>query len=594
MASAGTQRSMSPLTGYFGVVSIDADGAETEESNERRGRKRSNSALAAKNDKVDDQLPLNRSGDNNWIHSPGFKRRQSDGPISHPRQGYCADEEGSEEVTVSHGDGKTRFRISRLPLGRRKLDQETLDQAFGVSNPLLDLTTNASLSVRSRKPSSLHIPPYAQQSVELEDATSPSCSSPFSPVTVAGGSTFDAASGERRGTFGSLLPPTAQPTPAVQVLSTPDRRLRHQSDTTTTPPSSAVMEFLYSPASTSTSSQPSRTLRHAVSFETPRKTSFLAHEESYNATSSHASGSWSQRQRWYSAGDEQSSTKAAPPVRPERKLRAVRSVASLRETVDPSFEMVGPSCHVTAATAASAGARTRKTSNSSDGSSASETFFTPLAPRTGAKKFDRTRLQQIQSLPSNADAAGSDPAAAATSCLSPASTIAPLPSQIEMRDPIGIGIATTAARPSLQLALTNESVVTESKKAEPKLAKVAPSSSISINNNNGLRTGPEVYQGIEIPCASIYLYSDPEDNFEPAIALSMSASKLKKLKKKSASTGASSSGNGTGGARGESATGHARCASTSSAGAVHNTPQQQPQQQHAKGSSRWWSQILHS
>ena len=542
LASPGTSGSLSPLTGRFGEVRIGGESTDTEEGTQRRGRKRSNSALVGRNGWVDDQLPLSAGEEPSWVTAPGFKRRQSDGLVFHSQHSSVNEHDDEQEKGNTHID-TARIRISRLPLGHRKLDQETLDQAFGVHNPLLDLSPNATTLhpfARSHKPPTLHIPTNAQSSVEIDDAASPTCSSPRSPNTDIGGSTFDGTSGARRGTFGSLLPPL-QPV-IVQVLSVASRRVRHQSDSATTPPSSAAMEYLNSPAP-SVSCKPSRALRHAASFDTPRQATFVHHDDT--TSDAHIpTQPWAQRQRWHSAGDEQ-------------KIRAVRSVASLRSASNAAFHDFSPPVPH-----ASAIGRGRKVSNSSEGSSASEACFTPLAPRTGAKKFDRTRVLHLNSLPS----------ACASPSSSPASTISRLPPVdhvAPMRDPI------IAHQPRRSLHLAVDAHQHTASRTSPKMG-----------SNSGLRTGPEVYDGVDIPCASIYLYSDPEDNVEPALALTLSASKLKKLKKKSHSTSGANASSSA--AHAEAPAHHARCASASSASIAGVAGDAG----HAKGSSRWWSHIL--
>lgn len=189
--------------------------------------------------------------------------------------------------------------------------------------------------------------------------------------------------------------------------------------------------------------------------------------------------------------------------------------------------------------------RTRRTSTSSGGSSsASETCYTPLAPRVGAKKYDKSRKLLVDS--------------------SAASPIRGLVEVVSMRDPL----STTSSSTSTTTTHNNTIVASEATtQAEEKVRTAV-----------GLRTGPEVYLGIDIPCASIHLHSDPEDNVEPALALSLSASRLKKLKKK-AHSNVAAEGEGEGGSAG-----HARASSVG---------QGLQKGQFAKGSSRWWSHILH-
>ncbi|KAJ1026286.1 hypothetical protein NDA16_002373 [Ustilago loliicola] len=560
LATPRTPGCMSPLASQFDMVNIRFAGeGDSGDAGERRGRKRSNSALQAgrRNGLVEDQLPHSSGSDErrNWINATGFKRRQSDTSVFHPRHSYC----DPEELQDSEGNDD-RIRISRLPLGHRKLDQDSLDQAFGghlSSSPLIDLSPK--LAARTHKPATLQIPSHRTSSlIEVEGATSPV------PSLGVDGCTFDSGASARRGTFGALCPP-AQPRPQrvmepVQVLSIANpnfsRHIRPRSDTAAmTPPSSAAMEFLQSPTPTSTSTTttftsqppaPLRTLRHAVSFDTPRQTAFSIPQ---NDTVSADAGVWSQRQRWHSAGNE------TQPQTEQKKLRAVRSVASLRES---TRHPEGPFSDLPTVTVASVMmGRSRKIScASSDGSScggSSGPCWTSLAPRTGAKKFDRTRLQHLNSLAQN------------NPSLSPASTISSLPPvdlAPAMRDPLSLATSATPKSPSLEQKNTVD---------KPKFKQ---------GGGAGLGTGPHVYDGMEIPCASIHLYSDPEDNLEPALALTMSASKLKKLKKKSHSTNTHGSDFG--------AATHARCASSSTSsqagdGVAH----------HAKGSSRWWSNILH-
>nr|CDI56157.1 hypothetical protein BN887_01886 [Melanopsichium pennsylvanicum 4] len=495
LATPGTSGSMSLLVGKLGDVGLGGGvGKDVEGGMERRGRKRSNSALAGRNGKVDEQVPLRKGEEKNWMSVPGFKRRQSDGLVFSPRRSHCASRDGVEQPIIH--DDSDKIRISRLPLSHRKVDQETLDQAFGMNNPLLDLSPSATLlQPRVHKPPTLHIPTQSQKGlIEVDDATSPTCSSPRSPLPS--GNTFDSFSnGTRRGTFGALFP--AEQQLSIPVVSSPNRRARYQSDSATTPPSSAAMEFLQSPIPTAASSQPLRTLRHALSFDTPRRASFGDNSPPI------PSNPWTQRQRWRSAED--SSCNSAPP-RPERNPRAVRSVASLRETSNEvSRNPRAPSMHASVTMD-----RARKMSGSSGDSCASEACWTPLAPRTGAKKFDRTRMQHLNSL--------SHP--------SPTSTISSLP-HVEKVSPMRDPFATiNSARPCIQ-HITAGSSKDETVKGSAKQPK-----SIKMRMGTGLRTGPEVYQGVDIPCASIHLHSDPEDNFEPALALTMSSSKLKKFKKK--------------------------------------------------------------
>ena len=71
----------------------------------------------------------------------------------------------------------------------------------------------------------------------------------------------------------------------------------------------------------------------------------------------------------------------------------------------------------------------------------------------------------------------------------------------------------------------------------PTSTTVAQTTSTAVSapkrSNAGLGTGPSVYLGIDIPCASIHLHSDPEGNIEPALALTLTNRELRrKLKKK--------------------------------------------------------------
>lgn len=565
LATSGTPGCLSPLTGQFDMVTIRAAGdGDSTDAGERRGRKRSNSALQTgkRNGLVEDQLSLSGGSEEgrNWFNGNGFKRRQSDTSLFPSRQSFCAPEESHDPQ--SNND---RIRIARLPLGHRKLDKDSLDQAFGglpASAPLIDISPK--LSARSQKPATLQIPTQEKSSlIEIDGAAS--------PVTLIGvdGCTFDSGSGVRRGTFGALCPPPQHRQQRllepVQVLSIANtnysRRLRPRSDTATmTPPSSAAMEFLQSPTPTSTSTTtnfssqpaaPSRTLRHAASFDTPRQAAFSIPPDNKNIIAD--AGVWSQRQRWHSAGIE------TQPHTEQKKLRAVQSVASLRER---SSRPEGPFSDFPASTAASIlTKRTRKIScGSSDDSSCGDSSvpcWTSLAPRTGAKKFDRTRMQHLNALPQ------------ANPSLSPASTISGLPPvdlAPPMRDPVSL----------------NRIATPKVAEQEPKVAKETPKFTQG-RRGTGLGTGPHVYDGMDIPCASIHLYSDPEDNIEPALALTMSASKLKKIKKKSHSTNTHASDFGA--AIGAS---HARCASSSTSLQAADGVAQ-----HAKGSSRWWSNILH-
>lgn len=471
------------------------------EGEERRGRK-----CTARQGRVDDRVPLSNLSvdDESWINAAQFKAQSDDG------------------YSPCEGDS---IRIARLPLSRRKLDPHTLDQAFG---------TPSTATTRTHKPATLVIPTNHQDSIEL-DASPTDSSFPNSPATT----TFDSAvSGARRGTFGALLPPA--PLPARAVVG---QRARRSSDTrVATPPASAAMEFLASPTPTSTfGSQPAGTaarLRHAASFDT--KTDSFPFD-------SDCSAQWGQRQRWRSA--------EAAPTRPTHegpRLRSVRSVASLHES--------GTTC----AAVAVEREKGRRTSTSSDGSSASETCYTPLAPRVGAKRFDKTRLLHLDPTPS---AAGS-PVMRSVDLVRP------------MRDPLAtkISINTTPATSAADTAATPHSSVAETQTARP-------STTTSL-----LRTGPEVYIGLDIPCASIHLHSDPEDNVEPALALTLSASKLRKLKKSKSAAAATEvdGGQSVGHLRSASAASHSTATAAGGGG-------QRLQQQggYAKGSSRWWSHILH-
>lgn len=456
---------LSPLTRHFGDVGLGGEGGRRE-----RGRKRSCSQLAGR--MVDGETALGGGG-------MGFKRRQSDGFVP------SSSHEGDAEQT-----GNDRIRIARLPLSHRRLNQETLDEVFAVQNPLLDLSPNATLlssssSSRLHKPAALHIPEHTPPDGIHVENQGQECENPL---------TFDSSA--RRGTFGSLFPPL-QP---VQVLTASPKRMRHQSDVGT-PPSSAAMEFLASPTPTtanSSTSSSARPLRHAVSFDTPRQPVFVLQQP--------PAGALAQRQRWHSAD--------RPEPQNDKTLRSVRSVASLRQQTTSNLP--------------SAVERVMKMSHSSEGSSCgSDTTpcWTPLAPRTGAKKFDRTRFQHLNSLPDTS---------------SPSSTPSAASIQLPpMKDPI----------------------------TPPEVQKNKAS---RVRVGVGLRTGPEVYDGIDIPCASIHLHSDPEDNLEPAVAIGMSARELKKKKKTAATQH------------------HARCASSAASVASSTDTQGQA---HAKGSSRWWNHI---
>ncbi|CBQ70134.1 conserved hypothetical protein [Sporisorium reilianum SRZ2] len=462
---ASSAGGVSPLSGTFERVRIEDD--------ERRGRKRTSSALAGRKTVVDDGVPLGAD----WMSAPAFKRRQSDALAHSPRSSFCAPDE--------------RIRIARLPL--RKLDAHTLDQAFSA-----------------RKPATLHIPDILH-ATQLDTSPSPTESSyATSPALLA--PTFDSAPAARRGTFGSMLPLQQQ---AVEM--------RRVSDAT--PPPSA-MEFLASPAPGGAFGvQPARAgrLRHAASFDTP----------SAFALDTHASSQWAQRQRWHSA-------ESPAAVAHERQLRSVRSVTSLRDT--PRSAVVGEK-------GGEADLERRRRISTSSDSSASEGCYTPLAPRVGAKKFDRTRMLHL---------------ADAGSATKPSVELLP------MRDPVSLTTTTTTTTTAAAADIVT-------------LAAVVPTQ-VAPRTGTHLRTGPEVYLGIDIPCASIHLHSDPEDNVEPALALSMSASKLRKLKKAQSASADDDDAAGP--------AGHLRRAasSVSHSSAVQRQPGQG--QGYAKGSSRWWSHIL--
>lgn len=346
-----------------------------------------------------------------------------------------------------------RIRISRLPLARRRLDRATLDAAFGVDvNPLFDLTPNPTLAARGRRPSALHIP--QNNSVQVEDRVSPiTLSPPRSPMSL-GGSTFD--NGTRRGTFGVQQ---------GQVL------------TGSTPPS-AAMEFLLSPLTPNLATQQrSPALRHAVSFDTPRTPSF--NQPTYRKTVR-------VRGEGYHSADET-----------ERGLRGSRSVASLRERKGDVFASARSS-------AAAAVERRRETSSASE-SSGSEGCFTSLAPRTGAKKYDRTRTLHLN-IPSP-------------------------PPATEVPALVDVAVEAVPMRDALSTLSTLSTV--------PRAA----------TRGTGLRTGPHVYQDIDIPCASIHLHSDPEDNLDPGLT---SGERKKQLKKRHGRRGSTvgSLDTGRGGRRG--------------------------------------------
>ncbi|KAJ9476051.1 hypothetical protein PHBOTO_006125 [Pseudozyma hubeiensis] len=464
-----------------------------------RRRKRSNSVGR----KVDDTLP-------NW-NAPVFKRRQSsDGLGWSPRQ----------STFDASGGGEDRIRISRLPLSRRKLDQETMDQAFGSStyaiDPLSDITNRI---VRSNKPSSLTItPPTAGDPNTIDTSiTSPTASTPpQSPLSLA-------PRGERRGTFGALpsAPPVALHSPQVRSTRWGDLLLGN------TPPSSAAIEFLNSPTPTRTTYSRSagavregKSARHVASFDDIPKCVAPA------ANRTLGDARWAGRQRYHSAEGEM--------------LRPARSVASLRDasTFTPSREM-----------ASGISVRTRKTSHSSDGSSsASDGVFTSLVPRRGAKKLEKKR--QATMLLVDAET-------------SPTSTVRILTS---MRDPI-TGI--TDPPTSTTVAQTTSPAVSAPKRF-----------------NAGLGTGPSVYLGIDIPCASIHLHSDPEDNIEPALALTLSNRELRRKLKKKSSTSANAGEEGKG-------RGSIMLSRVETDGGASGGVGGREADAFAKGSSRWWSSILH-
>ncbi|TKY87999.1 hypothetical protein EX895_003095 [Sporisorium graminicola] len=471
---ASSARGVSPLSGRFERVQIGIEkGAEGEgEGEERRGRKRSNSVLAARSARVYDRVLLDSldAGDGaTWTGAAGFKRRQSAGFAYSPRTSFC-----------SANDDTDRIRIARLPLSRRRLDQESLDQAFSPA--------------RSHKPPTLQIPDIIQgrTSLDLDDLDDDAASGttcPADSTSLLHAPTFDGStSGTRRGTFGSFLPPCLPP--------------RHL-----TPPPSSAMEFLVSPTPTDLFAeqqrqpailqQQPRLLRHATTFETPKS----------------SGAPWGVRQRWHSA--EAPLGSAAPPSgggKKEERRPGVRNQAATWRG---------------AAVAAEVEMNTkRRVSTSSDGSSASETCYTPLAPRVGAKRFDKTRMLHLV-----------DPTAPSP-VLSRSDTV-------PMREPVQLPTATATMRGS---------------------------------TSGGLRTGAEVYLGIDIPCASIHLHSDPEDNVEPALALSLSARELRRLKKKPLSL----------------STPHAPTDSAEAAERGRPSVAASATAAHVKGSSKWWSHILHA
>ena len=450
---------LSPLAARFGEV-------EMAESEERRGRKRSNSVLA----KTRGRVCSIGAGETYTFHSHS------------PRSSM----------------GEDAIRISRLPLSRRKLDPVTMDQAFGA---------------RPQKPAALHIP-TTSTGIEIQDdlVLSPSLSSvPASPMTLA---TFDNAN-SRRGTFGSLSHHNQQQqqqqrrTAQVADISTIDRlRLRWLGDVggVATPPSSA-MEFVTTPTPEggfgTQPRQAVKVLRHAASFDVP---------SSARADVVASDGGWGQRQRWHSEEGTVGSKVG--------QVKDVQSVASLRETLT-----LNGTSSTTHTRAVQAQQRRRKLSSSSDGSSASETCYTPLAPRLGAKKYDKTRRQLLYDLPT----------------VPPTNAVASTPTSHPMA--------------------------------------TAPSTPANADETRaGLRTGPEVYMGIDIPCASIHLHSDPEDNVEPALALSLSARELRRRKKKESAA--------AGGVELDGQVRRSFAVSRTEALAAAG-------KEYAKGSSRWWNHILH-
>lgn len=547
LASSTRSASMSPLVGRFGDVQFGAR-AETfgPGGYERRGRKRSNSALARSNGRVDDQVHF-RPGTveaKNWTTTPGSKRRQSETLVLTWHHGYYAGEQPDSVERAGKQDEGDKIHIPRLPLTHRKLDQEMLDQAFGSHDSRLNRSSDIPLHqpcARASKPLTLQISSGAQRcdSIELEEATSSTCSSPAtSPIAVDKDGTFSSASGGRRGTFGLLLPTLQQQEQSAvqtQVPSIAQGHVCDKSDSARSPPS-AAMEVLQTPPSShfATSISPraagvARGLRHARSFD-----ALVTHQDTLSQETCKASPTWlapetwAQHQAWHFADYAPPSfVNKALQAGGEHKLRAVRSIATLCDSHTPVFGY--PSQR--------AGHAVKMESDRTVGclggcSELDAVWTTPLAPRTGAKKFDRTRMQLL----------------------------------------------TTTSLASASPATSSRSL--------PDTVTVAAEATNPIRMGVGLRTGPEVYHGIDIPCAAIHLHSDPEDNVEPALAQSMSASKLKKLRKKTHTPTHTPLAPG-GNTRVCEVPNHARCTSiaSSSAGGVAGQ---------SKTGLRWWSHILHN
>lgn len=124
----------------------------------------------------------------------------------------------------------------------------------------------------------------------------------------------------------------------------------------------------------------------------------------------------------------------------------------------------------------------------------------------------------------------------------------------------------------------------------PTSTTVAQTTSTAVSapkrSNAGLGTGPSVYLGIDIPCASIHLHSDPEDNIEPALALTLTNRELRRKLKKKSSTSANT---------GEEAKGRSSImlSRVETDGGASGGVGAREAGAFAKGSSRWWSSILH-
>lgn len=552
------------LFGNFDMVGLENNATSGEERVTRR--KRCNSAVAAKGVKVDDRVALSLKGEQegNWFHTALFTRGQTDGLTWSPRNSYCeaTDDAAQEEW---HED---RIRISRLPLSRRKFDRETLDQAFGTTAP----SDTFSRTTRTHKPRSLTIPFINNTSdgLQLDTATSPtsSCSSSGSrlhssaSLAVANDTVDSELSGERRGTFGDTLLPI----------------LRHQhEDSRMTPPSSAAMEFLATPTPTSVSWSQSKIQAHSAKGRTSKPwrhaSSFEDSRTAFTAIKTHAStfvdAGWTTHQRHHSA-----EAVATQIKRPERPLRAVQSVASLRETSAVPHTTVSLQSTVKME-ADMLRERTRTWSSSSESSSASDgCVFTSLVPRRGAKKFDKTRHQQC--------------IRANQGQTSPAMTVRSI-SSTALRDPFACPPAPASlAAPQSVVGTPTSKVDDQDEKHVRDQPFHNTASHFRHSTRRPLRTGPQVYSGLDIPCASIHLHSDPEDNFEPAVALNLTSSQLKKLRKESHAAAARSGGVHT---RSPSSSTTNRGRFSSEASVLEG---QHRVQAYAKGSSRWWNNILHA